>query len=120
MSPESIGYVETHGTGTRIGDPIEFAALTEAFDTSRRQYCALGAVKANIGHTHAAAGMAGLIKTALALHHRTIPPLANYQTPNPKLDLAHSPFYIPMPAAEVARIGNAAPRWCQFFWHWRY
>ena len=100
VSPESIGYVETHGTGTRIGDPIEFAALTEAFDTSHRQYCALGAVKANIGHTHAAAGVAGLIKTALVLHHRTIPPLANYQMPNSKLDLAHSPFYIPIQPQE--------------------
>ncbi|MCY0583105.1 colibactin polyketide synthase ClbC, partial [Klebsiella pneumoniae] len=77
-----------------------FAALTEAFDTSPRQYCALGAVKANIGHTHAAAGVAWLIKTALVLHHRTIPPLANYQLPNSKLDLAHSPFYIPIQPQE--------------------
>lgn len=95
IEPESIGYIETHGTGTHIGDPIEFSALTEAFATSQRQYCALGAVKANIGHTHAAAGVAGLIKAALVLHNRIIPPLANYQTPNPKIDLTQSPFYIP-------------------------
>ncbi|HGM7842569.1 TPA: beta-ketoacyl synthase N-terminal-like domain-containing protein [Serratia marcescens] len=106
VSTESIGYVETHGTGTRIGDPIEFAALTEAFDTPQRHYCALGAVKANIGHTHAAAGVAGLIKTALALYKRTIPPLANYQTPNPKLDLQHSPFYIPTRALAWPELGT--------------
>ncbi|OCG21776.1 type I polyketide synthase [Gilliamella sp. App4-10] len=95
IEPETIGYLETHGTGTHIGDPIEFSALTEAFATTQQQYCALGAVKANIGHTYAAAGVAGLIKAALVLHNRTIPPLANYQTPNPKIDLVQSPFYIP-------------------------
>lgn len=95
INSETIGYLETHGTGTQVGDPIEFSALTEAFITSKRQYCALGAVKANIGHTHAAAGIAGLIKAALVLHKRIIPPLTNYQTPNPKIDLEQSPFYIP-------------------------
>ena len=95
VEPKTIKYVETHGTGTHIGDPIEFSALSEVFTSTEQQYCALGAVKANIGHTHAAAGVAGLIKTALVLHNRTIPPLANYQTPNPKIDLALSPFYIP-------------------------
>ncbi|HEY1016838.1 MAG TPA: beta-ketoacyl synthase N-terminal-like domain-containing protein, partial [Herpetosiphonaceae bacterium] len=96
VAPESITYVETHGTGTALGDPIEFAALSAAFGatTTRRQFCALGAVKPNIGHLDTAAGVAGLIKTALALKHRQIPPLINFSQPNPKIDLAASPFYV--------------------------
>src|SRR5215217_2357890 len=92
----SITYVEAHGTATPVGDPIEAAALTRAFrpGTKQRGYCALGSVKSNIGHLDAAAGVAGLIKTVLALKHRELPPSLHYQTPNPEIDFANSPFYV--------------------------
>jgi acyl transferase domain-containing protein len=96
VEPDSVSYVEAHGTATPIGDPIEVAALTQAFRraTARRQFCALGSVKSNIGHLDAAAGTAGLIKTALALKHRQIPPSLHFKAPNPKLDLENSPFFV--------------------------
>jgi acyl transferase domain-containing protein/acyl carrier protein len=91
-----IGYVEAHGTGTTLGDPIEVAALTDAFqkDTGETGYCALGALKANIGHLDSAAGVAGLIKTALAVREGILPPVVNFQQPNKHLDLARSPFFV--------------------------
>jgi acyl transferase domain-containing protein len=94
--PETIGYIETHGTGTVLGDPIEVAGLTQAFrlQTQANQFCAIGSIKANIGHLADAAGVVGLIKTALALTHKQLPPSINFETPNPKLDLEHSPFYV--------------------------
>lgn len=91
---DSICYVETHGTGTPLGDSIEIEALKKAFDTKRKAYCALGAVKTNIGHLDAAAGIAGFIKTILVLKHRLIPPNLNFETPNPTLNLIDSPFYV--------------------------
>ena len=96
VSAESIGYVEAHGTGTILGDPIELSALTEVFrgSTDRRGYCAIGSVKSNFGHLSCAAGVAGLIKTVLALEHGAIPPTVHYQAPNPAIDLATSPFYV--------------------------
>jgi acyl transferase domain-containing protein/surfactin synthase thioesterase subunit/acyl carrier protein len=96
VSADSIGYVECHATGTTVGDPLEIEALTAAFrkETGRRQYCAVGSVKANIGHPEQAAGIAGLIKTALVLHHKQIPPSINYDRPNPAIDFASSPFYV--------------------------
>jgi len=96
VSADSIGYVECHATGTTVGDPLEIEALTTAFrkETARRQYCAVGSVKANIGHPEQAAGIAGLIKTALVLHHKQIPPSINYDKPNPAIDFASSPFYV--------------------------
>ncbi|MDM8559408.1 beta-ketoacyl synthase N-terminal-like domain-containing protein [Candidatus Parabeggiatoa sp. HSG14] len=96
ISPETIGYVETHGTGTPLGDPIEIAALTQAFraNTDKKGYCAVGSVKTNIGHLDAAAGVTGLIKTVLSLKHHLIPPSLHFETPNPKLDLDNSPFYV--------------------------
>jgi acyl transferase domain-containing protein/acyl-CoA synthetase (AMP-forming)/AMP-acid ligase II/aryl carrier-like protein len=95
VSPESIGYIEAHGTGTALGDPIEVEALTEVFSTSRRsQYCALGAVKPNIGHLEPAAGAAGLLKAALAIAHGQLPPTLNLTTPNRLLSLENSPFYL--------------------------
>ena len=108
---ETIGYVEAHGTGTLLGDPIEIAALTDAFraHTERRGFCALGSVKANIGHLDAAAGVAGLIRAALALQHRTIPPQANFTAPNPQLDLERSPFFVPETATDWPD-GNAPRR----------
>jgi phthiocerol/phenolphthiocerol synthesis type-I polyketide synthase E len=96
IDPATISYVEAHGTGTALGDPIEVAALTEAFrvHTDRRGFCALGSVKTNIGHLDAAAGVTGLIKTALALHHGVLPPSLHYTQPNPKIDFDSSPFYV--------------------------
>ncbi len=96
VHPETISYIETHGTGTPIGDPIEISALTKVFrtGTEKRGYCAIGSVKTNIGHMDAAAGVAGLIKTALCLEKKKIPPLLHFQKPNPALKLMESPFYI--------------------------
>ncbi|OAB58115.1 hypothetical protein AY600_04800 [Phormidium willei BDU 130791] len=94
VESESLSYVEAHGTGTALGDPIEVTALSQAFASSTRQFCALGSVKGNIGHLDAAAGIAGLIKTSLALHHRQLPPSLHFQQPNPQIDFANSPFYV--------------------------
>jgi acyl transferase domain-containing protein len=93
---ESIHYVEAHGTGTHLGDPIEIAALTQAFNytTQKKGFCAIGSVKTNIGHLDAAAGVAGLIKTVLSLKHKKIPPSLYFENPNPKIDFANSPFYV--------------------------
>ncbi|MCP5104812.1 MAG: type I polyketide synthase, partial [bacterium] len=92
--PRSISYIETHGTGTPIGDPIEMAALKQAFNTPEKQFCAVGSVKTNIGHLDAAAGIAGFIKAALALNYRLIPASLHYEKPNPKIDFENSPFYV--------------------------
>ena len=96
VKPETITYMETHGTGTPLGDPIEVSAMTQAFrtDTDKKGYCAIGSVKTNIGHLDAAAGIAGLIKTVLALHHQEIPPSLNFDRPNPQIDFENSPFYV--------------------------
>ncbi|MGH7579590.1 MAG: type I polyketide synthase, partial [Gemmatimonadales bacterium] len=96
VEPRSVTYVEAHGTGTVLGDPIEVAALTKAFrlGTDATAFCGLGSVKTNIGHTDAAAGIAGLIKTVLALQHRQIPPTLHFETPNPAIDLERSPFFV--------------------------
>ncbi|WP_163266791.1 non-ribosomal peptide synthetase/type I polyketide synthase [Chelativorans alearense] len=101
IEPSTIGYVECHGTATPLGDPIEFAGLRKAFgDVSTRSSCALGSVKGNFGHLDAAAGVAGLIKAALVLRRAKIPPMANFSTPNPHIDLDDSPFYIPRALCE--------------------
>lgn len=96
VNARDIGYLEAHGTGTPMGDPIEVAGLSAAFraDTPDRGYCAIGSVKTNIGHTSQAAGVAGLIKTVLALQHAQLPPSLNFERPNPKLQLERSPFYV--------------------------
>jgi amino acid adenylation domain-containing protein len=96
VSPETISYVETHGVATPLGDPIEIAALTEAFQqhTRRKGFCAIGSVKTNIGHLNAAAGVASLIKTVLMLKHKTIPPSLNFEEPNPRIDFINSPFFV--------------------------
>ncbi len=96
LEPEAISYVEAHGSGTPLGDPIEIAAMTMAFGEggADRRRCAVGSVKTNIGHLDAAAGVAGLIKTVLALEHRTLPPSLHFERPNPKIDFARSPFYV--------------------------
>ena len=96
IDAESIGYVEAHGTGTVLGDPIEIAALTRAFraTTAARGFCAIGSIKTNIGHAESAAGVAGLIKAALSLEHREIPPSLHFETANPEIDFAASPFFV--------------------------
>src|SRR5580704_1709229 len=96
VEAETISYVETHGTGTPLGDPIEIAALSEAFrgTTRKKRFCAIGSVKTNIGHLNAAAGAAGLIKTVLSLHNKQIPPSLHFETPNPNIDFENSPFFV--------------------------
>ncbi|MFP5288783.1 MAG: beta-ketoacyl synthase N-terminal-like domain-containing protein, partial [Thermoanaerobaculia bacterium] len=95
IDPASIGYVEAHGTGTPMGDPIEAAALIQAFgETPKKEFCALGSIKTNIGHLDAAAGVAGLIKTVLALENRTIPASLHFERPNPAIPFDGSPFYV--------------------------
>jgi len=96
VSADTISYIEAHGTGTELGDPIEIEALTRAFrqTTTKTEYCAIGSLKTNVGHLDTAAGVAGIIKTALALQHRQIPPSLHLQTPNPKIDWANSPFFV--------------------------
>lgn len=96
VSADTIGYVEAHGTGTKLGDPIEIAALTQAFrgDTERSGFCAVGSVKTNIGHLDAAAGVAGLIKAAMAVRDGILPASLHFQSPNPQIDFDNSPFYV--------------------------
>ncbi len=96
VDSDTIGYVECHGTGTPVGDPIEVASLTAAFNetTDRKGFCGLGSVKTNIGHLDTAAGVAGIMKAALSLENKKIPPTLNYESPNPSIDFARSPFYI--------------------------
>jgi acyl transferase domain-containing protein/acyl carrier protein len=96
IDAENVDYIETHGTGTKLGDPIEIEALKEAFAkyTKKNQFCAIGSVKTNIGHTDAAAGIAGFIKTVLAINSKKIPAHLHFNTPNPNIDFANSPFFI--------------------------
>lgn len=95
IDPRTISYVEAHGTGTAIGDPIEIAALTQAFGgQGASRSCGLGSVKSNIGHLDSAAGIAGLIKVVLSLQHRTLAPSLHFEQPNPRIDFEHSPFYV--------------------------
>ena len=107
VEPATISYIEAHGTGTALGDPIEVAALNNVF----RQYdmtCAIGSVKTNLGHLDAAAGIAGLIKTTLALWHQSLPPSLNFEQPNPNIDFANGPFYVQRERADWPR--NGSPR----------
>ncbi len=96
VNAEDISYIEAHGTGTSLGDPIEVSALTMVFErqTSKKEFCAIGSVKSNIGHAISGAGVSGMIKTLLALKHKQIPPSINFRKPNPKIDFENSPFYV--------------------------
>src|SRR5581483_350865 len=96
INPETITYIEAHGTGTALGDPIEIAALTRAFRvrTTKKTFCAIGSVKTNIGHLDSAAGVAGLIKTVLMLRHKLIPPTLHFRRPNHRIGFEDSPFYV--------------------------
>ncbi|WP_204080228.1 type I polyketide synthase [Mycobacterium riyadhense] len=95
--PETVGLVEAHGTGTKAGDLAEFAALREVFDASGRsdrQWCALGSVKSQVGHTKGASGACGMFKAVMALHHKVLPPTIKVDSPNPALEIEQSPFYL--------------------------
>src|SRR5437660_2754823 len=96
IAPDTVGYIEAHGTGTPIGDPIEFNGLRQAYGDAapRRENCALGSIKTNMGHLDAAAGIAGLLKTILPLEPGYLPPHLHFEEPNPQIDFARSPFYI--------------------------
>jgi acyl transferase domain-containing protein len=110
VEPETIDYIEAHGTGTSLGDPAEIAALTQAFGagSGSKNFCALGSVKTNIGHLDVAAGVASLIKAVLALRHGTIPPSLHFENPNPMIDFANSPFFVNAKAREWTTV--ARPR----------
>jgi len=100
VKPGQLSYIETHGTGTPLGDPIEIEALRQVFASnetepnSAQKICAIGSVKTNIGHCDSAAGIAGLIKAVLCLQHRTLVPSLHFEKPNPQLNLVRSPFYV--------------------------
>ncbi|MDB9510451.1 SDR family NAD(P)-dependent oxidoreductase [Kamptonema animale CS-326] len=108
VSPETISYIEAHGTGTSLGDPIEMAALTQVFSeqTDKKYFCAIGSLKTNIGHLDTASGVAGLIKTVLALQHQEIPPSLHFQEPNPQIDFENSPFYVNTALAKWERLST--------------
>ncbi|WP_275424002.1 beta-ketoacyl synthase N-terminal-like domain-containing protein, partial [Virgisporangium aurantiacum] len=111
--PETVELVEAHGTGTGAGDTAEFAALRAVFDASGRadrQWCALGSVKSQIGHTKSAAGAAGLLKAVLAVHHKVLPPTIKVDRPHPDLDVARSPFYLNTAARPWVRAAGTHPR----------
>jgi acyl transferase domain-containing protein/NAD(P)-dependent dehydrogenase (short-subunit alcohol dehydrogenase family)/aryl carrier-like protein len=94
VKPETINFIETHGTGTTLGDPVEIEALTLAFRSDKKGFCPIGSVKTNVGHLNSAAGIAGFIKAVLALYHRALPPSLHFKSPNPKIDFENSPFYV--------------------------
>lgn len=96
VHPDTLSYIEAHGTGTELGDPIEIKALTKAFQvkTENTRFCAIGSVKSNMGHLDATAGVTGLIKTVLALKHKEIPPSLHFEEPNPQIDFSASPFFV--------------------------
>ncbi len=96
ITAESISYLEAHGTGTILGDPIEIAGLSQGFrqTTPKNQFCAIGSVKTNVGHLQIASGIVGFIKTALSLYHKKIPPTLHFDAPNPQIDFTNSPFYV--------------------------
>ncbi|NEQ40108.1 MAG: type I polyketide synthase [Okeania sp. SIO3I5] len=110
VDPETISYIEAHGTGTELGDPVEIAALTQAFrySTEKKGFCAIGSLKSNMGHLDTAAGVAGLIKTVLALKHKLLPPTLHFEQPNPNIDFANSPLYVNATLSEWKT--NGTPR----------
>ncbi|MBD2567020.1 acyltransferase domain-containing protein [Anabaena lutea FACHB-196] len=112
FSPATVGLMEAHGTGTMAGDPTEFGSLRDFFTQydDKKQHIALGSVKSQIGHTKAAAGAASLIKTALALHHKILPPTINITEPNPKLDIQNSSFYLNTETRPWIKAEGEAPR----------
>ncbi|MVO98624.1 SDR family NAD(P)-dependent oxidoreductase [Paenibacillus lutrae] len=115
IDPETISYIEAHGTATHLGDPVEIDGLRQAFEqhTAKRQFCAIGSVKTNIGHLDSCAGMAGLVKMTLALYHKQIPPHLHFKRPNRRIQFEGSPLYvndrlIPFPASGHPRRGGVS------------
>ena len=108
LHPENIGYVEAHGTGTKLGDPIEVEAITRAFAkyTQKKQYCAIGSVKTNIGHGLAAAGLSGFVKALLCLYYKKLVPSLHYRTQNEHIDFQNSPFYVNTRLKNWKKIGG--------------
>ncbi|HLN65401.1 MAG TPA: polyketide synthase, partial [Symbiobacteriaceae bacterium] len=109
VKPDEIGYIEAHGTGTKLGDPIEVEALTRVFraQTDRKSFCGIGSLKSNIGHLDTAAGVAGLIKAVLSVEQGEMVPSLHYQTPNPMIDFAGSPFFV---NTQLRPWGDTEPR----------
>ena len=105
VSPEEIGYIEAHGTGTALGDPIEVEALQRVIrtKTTKKQYCGIGSLKSNLGHLNTISGLAALIKAARCVKTGEIPPTLHFKTPNPKIDFANSPFFVPTEAHQMER-----------------
>ncbi|MEL4246683.1 SDR family NAD(P)-dependent oxidoreductase [Shewanella xiamenensis] len=112
FAPHTVGLIEAHGTGTAAGDVAEFNGLTSVFskDNEQLQHIALGSVKSQVGHTKSTAGTAGVIKAALALHHKVLPPTINVSQPNPKLNITHSPFYLNTEARPWIQRSDDTPR----------
>ena len=112
FAPHTVGLIEAHGTGTAAGDVAEFNGLTSVFskDNEQLQHIALGSVKSQVGHTKSTAGTAGVIKAALALHHKVLPPTINISQPNPKLNIARSPFYLNTEARPWIQRSDDTPR----------
>jgi amino acid adenylation domain-containing protein len=115
IHPEALGYIETHGTGTPLGDPIEIKGLVGAFErhSTRRQFCAIGSVKTNIGHTVGVAGLASLLKVVLSLEHECIPPSIHFDEPNRHIDFCNSPVYVndrvlPWPTGDIPRLAGVS------------
>ncbi len=113
--PATITHMEAHGTGTELGDPCEVKALNKVFQrngNTRKGYCALTSVKTNIGHLDSVGGVAGLIKLALSMRHKLIPPSLNFETPNPEIDFENSPFFVNTKLREWKREGDIPLRAC--------
>src|SRR5262249_43023725 len=119
VNARAVSYIEAHGTGTELGDPIEITGLTQAFaqDTAEKQFCAIGSVKSNIGHREAAAGIAGLTKLVLQLQHGQLVPSLHAAELNPHIDFANSPFVVqrtlaawPRPVVELDGVSREVPR----------
>jgi acyl transferase domain-containing protein/acyl carrier protein len=96
LTPDQVTFIEAHGTGTSLGDPIEIDGLTQAYscETGKKQYCPIGSVKTNMGHLNHASGIAGFIKSVLSVYHKKLPASLHYQKPNPRIDFLNSPFYV--------------------------
>ncbi|HXB22878.1 MAG TPA: type I polyketide synthase, partial [Candidatus Solibacter sp.] len=109
VSPETIQYIETHGTGTSLGDPVEITAINKVFSrsTQKKNFCGIGSVKTNVGHLDAAAGVAGLIKTVLSLENKELPPSLNFERPNPAIQFENTPFYVNSSLTAWKRNGEA-------------
>jgi acyl transferase domain-containing protein/NAD(P)-dependent dehydrogenase (short-subunit alcohol dehydrogenase family)/acyl carrier protein len=110
IEPETVTYIEAHGTGTKLGDPIEVEALNIAFNNNKDHRCAIGSVKTNIGHLDTAAGVAGLIKVALCLKYKQLPASLHFKAPNPAIDFAGGPFYVNATLTNWNRHGNTPLR----------